>query len=128
MMNTSQGAAGGDVTLSGMIDLVAKEKGIDRKVLVETVEQAILKAAQNAFGEDRELEAKFSDETGQVDLFMYMTVIEGEVTKPGSEITMEDAKKAGLEADLGEELGFQIFYLPKDLEKARQQDREFGKI
>ncbi|MGZ3422266.1 MAG: transcription termination factor NusA [Polyangiales bacterium] len=129
MMNTSQGAAGGDVTLSGMIDLVAKEKGIDRKVLVETVEQAILKAAQNAFGEDRELEAKFSDETGQVDLFMYMTVIDGaEVTKPGSEITMEDAKKAGLEADPGEELGFQIFYLPKDLEKARQQDREFGKI
>jgi N utilization substance protein A len=41
---------------------------------------------------------------------------------------MEDAKKAGLEADLGEELGFQIFYLPKDLEKARQQDKEFGRI
>jgi hypothetical protein len=120
MMNTSQGAAGGEITLSTMIDAVAKEKGIDRKVLVETVEQAILKAGQNAFGEDRELEAKFSEDTGQVDLFMYMTVVEGEVTKPGSEITMEEAKKSGLEAEVGEELGFQIFYLPKDLEKARQ--------
>jgi transcription termination/antitermination protein NusA len=57
MMNTSQGTPSGDITLSTMIDAVAKEKGIDRKVLVETVEQAILKAAQNAFGEDRELEA-----------------------------------------------------------------------
>ncbi len=128
MMNASQGAAGGEITLSTMIDAVAKEKGIDRKVLVETVEQAILKAAQNAFGEDRELEAKFSEEAGQVDLFMYMTVVEGEVTKPGSEITLDDATKAGLEAEPGEELGFQIFYLPKDIEKARQQDREFGKI
>ncbi len=128
MMNTSQGAAGGELTLSSMIDAVAKEKGIDRKVLVETVEQAILKAAQNAFGEDRELEAKFSDDSGQVDLFMYMTVVETEITKPGSEIPQEDAKKAGLDADIGEELGFQIFYLPKDIEKARQQDREFGKI
>jgi len=128
MMNTSQGAAGGEITLSTMIDAVAKEKGIDRKVLVETVEQAILKAGQNAFGEDRELEAKFSEDTGQVDLFMYMTVVEGEVTKPGSEITMEEAKKSGLEAEVGEELGFQIFYLPKDLEKARQQDRDFGRI
>jgi len=127
-MNTSQGAAGGEITLSTMIDAVAKEKGIDRKVLVETVEQAILKAGQNAFGEDRELEAKFSEDTGQVDLFMYMTVVEGEVTKPGSEITMEEAKKSGLEAEVGEELGFQIFYLPKDLEKARQQDRDFGRI
>jgi len=128
MMNTSQGTPSGDVTLSTMIDAVAKEKGIDRKVLVETVEQAILKAGQNAFGEDRELEAKFSEETGQVDLFMYMTVVESEVTKPASEVTLEEAQKAGLEAELGEELGFQIFYLPKDLEKARQQDKEFGKI
>ena len=127
-MNTSQGTPSGDITLSTMIDAVAKEKGIDRKVLVETVEQAILKAAQNAFGEDRELEAKFSEETGHIDLFMYMTVVETEVTRLGSEITMEEAKKAGLEADLGEELGFQIFYLPKDIEKARQQDKEFGKI
>ncbi|MFI5297000.1 MAG: transcription termination factor NusA [Polyangiales bacterium] len=130
MINSTQGAAaGGEATLSAMIDLVAKEKGIDRKVLVETVEQAILKAGQNAFGEDRELEAKFSDETGQIDLFMYMTVVDkGPVEKPGSEVTIEDAHASGLEAELGEELGFQIFYLPKDIEKARTQDKEFGKI
>src|SRR5689334_15871024 len=129
MMNAQQqGAGAGDVTLSMMIDAVAKEKGIDRKVLVETVEQAILKAAQNAFGEDRELEAKFNEESGQIDLFMYMTVVELTVEKPGSEVSLADAKTSGLEADVGEELGFQIFYLPKDIEKARQQDKEFGKI
>jgi N utilization substance protein A len=126
MMNTQQGA--GEVTLSTMIDAVAKEKGIDRKVLVETVEQAILKAAQNAFGEDRELEAKFDEQSGQIDLFMYMTVTDGAVEKPGSEVSLVDAQASGLEAEVGEELGFQIFYLPKDIEKARQQDKEFGKI
>ena len=128
MINAAQGGATGDVTLSAMIDMVAKEKGIERKVLVETVEQAILKAAQNAFGEDRELEAKFSEESGQVDLHMYMTVVDRPVEKPGSEVTSEEAKGSGLEADIGEELGFQIFYLPKDLERAKEQDRDFGKI
>ena len=132
MMNTQQGTTpAGDLTLSMMIDAVAKEKGIDRKVLVETVEQAILKAAQNAFGEDRELEAKFSDESGQIDLFMYMTVVDkaaAEIEKPGSEVPASEAQACGLEAEVGEELGFQIFYLPKDIDKARQQDKEFGKI
>ena len=42
--------------LLGMIEQVAREKGLDRKVLVETMEQAILKAAQAAFGQEREPE------------------------------------------------------------------------
>ena len=110
-----------------IVDQVAQEKGIDKGVLVETMEAAILKAAQAAFGPTRELEAQYNDETGSIDLFQYMRVVE-HVSEPEREISADLARKHGLEADLGEELGFQVFWHPRDAEKARQQDKEFGSV
>jgi transcription termination/antitermination protein NusA len=115
------------LSLQHIIDQVSREKGIDPKVLVETMEQAILTAAKRTFGPNRELEARYNENIGQVDLFQYMTVVE-DVSDEEREIAEEDAKRYGLEADLGEELGFQIFYLKEDTDKARQQDREFGDL
>jgi N utilization substance protein A len=110
-----------------IVDQVAQEKGIDRAVLVETMEAAILKAAQAAFGPTRELEAQYNGETGSIDLFQYMRVVE-KVEQPEREISADLARRHGLEADLGEELGFQVFWHPRDAERARQQDKEFGAV
>jgi N utilization substance protein A len=117
----------GTVSLSHIIDQVSREKGIDPKILIETMEQAILTAAKRTFGANREIEARYNDESGQVDLFQYMTVVEAVADKE-REISFGDAKRYGLEADLGEELGFQIFYLNEDTDRARQQDKDFGDL
>lgn len=109
------------------LEAVAKDKGIDKTRLIKTVEEAILKAAQSAFGIDRELEARFNEQSGQIDLFLYMTVVD-DPSDPEREIALEDAQKHGLQAELGEELGFQIFWHPSDLKKAAQQDKEFGDL
>ena len=124
---TTQLTPPGGEGLGHILDMVSKEKGIDRQVLVETIEAAIHKAAQSVFGPTRELEARFNEETGQVDLFQYMLVVET-VTDPEREISLQDAQRYGLDAELGEELGFQVFWRPEDTEKARQQDREFGDL
>ncbi|HEY4159956.1 MAG TPA: transcription termination factor NusA [Polyangiaceae bacterium] len=115
------------VDLATIVDQVASEKGIDKKVLIETMEAAILKAAQAVFGPTRELEARFNEESGNIDLFQYMTVVE-EVTQTDREIALDIAHKHGLEAEIGEELGFQVFWHPRDAERARQQDKEFGAV
>jgi N utilization substance protein A len=120
-------SAGMAVDLGSIVEQVAAEKGIDKKVLIETMEAAILKAAQAVFGPTRELEARFNEETGNIDLFQYMTVVE-DVQLPEREIDMEMAKEHGLEAEIGEELGFQVFWHPRDAERARQQDKEFGEV
>src|ERR1700733_3950722 len=117
----------GDLTLLQAIEMVAKEKGIDRLRLVKTIEEAILKAAQSVFGPNRELEARFNEDNGQVDLFQYMTVVD-DPSDDDREIALEDATAAGLEAELGEELGFQIFWHPADAKKAAEQDREYGDL
>ena len=100
-----------EMSLGSILEQVAKEKGIDKKILVETIEAAILKAAQSVFGPTRELEARFSEDSGQVDLFQYMTVVEA-VTEPEREIALSDVDKLKLDATLGEELGFQVFWRP----------------
>jgi len=117
----------GGLTLQHVIEQVSQEKGIDPKVLVEAMEQAILTAAKRTFGMDRELEARFNEETGAVDLFQYMTVMT-DVENIETQISIEDAEAHGLEAEAGEELGFQIFYMPVDAEKAKAQDKEFGEL
>jgi N utilization substance protein A len=113
--------------LGSIVEQVAQEKGIEKKVLIETMEAAILKAAQAVFGPTRELEARFNEDSGNIDLFQYMTVVE-DVQLPEREIDMETAKEHGLEAELGEELGFQVFWHPRDAERAKQQDKEFGDV
>jgi N utilization substance protein A len=116
------------MSLQNIIDQVSKEKGIDGSVLVETMEQAILTAAKRTFGMSRELEARFNDETGNVDLYQFMTVVE-DVADPEREISIEDARRYGFEdAQVGEDLGFQIFYLAEDSDEARKQDRQYGDL
>ena len=68
--------------LSMVLEQVGKDKGIDKKVLLQTLEQAILTAAKKVFGMNRELEAQFNEESGQVDLFQVCIVTEDQGT-PG---------------------------------------------
>ncbi len=126
-MATQSAPQSPDLNLAQAIDMVAKEKGIERSRLVKTIEEAILKAAQSVFGPNRELEARFNEDNGQVDLFQYMTVVD-DPSDDDREIALEDAQAAGLEAELGEDLGFQIFWHPIDAKKAADQDKEFGDL
>jgi N utilization substance protein A len=114
-------------SLSQVLDQVSKDKNIERKVLVEALESAILTAAKRAFGEEREMEAKFNEATGRVDLFQIIVVADP-VTQPAKEISMEEAERFNLQADMGDELLFQIFFDEKDQSKAEEQDGKYGAL
>jgi transcription termination/antitermination protein NusA len=110
-----------------VLDQVSKDKNIDRKVLVEALEQAILTAAKRAFGLHREMEAKFNEQKGTVDLFQIVKVVP-QVSVPGNEMTLEDANKFDPDAIDGDELLFQIFFDEKDQAKAEEQDAKYGHV
>jgi len=114
-------------TWDDILDQVSREKGIPKKVIVEALEEAILKAAAKVFGEERSLEAAYNTEKGQVELFQYMEVV-NEVENPDTEITLEQAIIVDSEAEVGDELGFQIFYLESDKERAKEEDEKYHDI
>jgi N utilization substance protein A len=116
-----------EAKLDMVLEQVGRDKNIDKTVLISALEQAILTAAKRTFGMNREMEAKFNPETGSVDLFLIVNVVEDDAIE-GREITTEDAHKAGLEAELGDELLFQIFYRAEDDDRAREQDEKFGTL
>src|SRR3982751_2782234 len=110
-----------------VLDQVSKDKNIDRAVLVETLGQAILTAAKRSFGMHREMEAKFNEATGRVDLFQIIIVADP-VTQPGKEISLDDANRFNLNAEVGDELLFQIFFDEKDQARAEEQDAKYGAL
>jgi transcription termination/antitermination protein NusA len=116
-------------SLGSILEQVANEKGIAKKILVESFEAAILKAAQSAFGPTRNLEARFNEETGEIDLHQFVTVVEV-VNEPEREVSLDAVEKDGnlRDATLGDEFGIQVFWRPEDATQALAQDREFGNV
>jgi len=113
--------------LDKLLESVSRDKNIDKAILVDTLEQAILSAARKVFGANRQLEARYNAETGTVDLFLILTITESS-TEPGVSCTYADAKDHGLEAEVGDEILFQIFYHPTEEKKAVEQEKQFGKL
>jgi N utilization substance protein A len=113
--------------LNMILEQVGRDKGIEKQVLIEAIEAAILSAAKRTFGQDRDLEARFNEETGIIDLYQYLTVVD-DTELAENEVSVESVRRAKLDAEIGEELGFQIFYREEDEKKAKKQDKDFGTI
>jgi len=94
-------------SLKHTIDQIVKEKGIDKKVVLEALEQAVLSAANKKYRNTRELEAHYSEEIGEVELFEFVTVVD-EVMDSYKEIDLEEAKEVDPEVEVGDSLGMKI--------------------
>jgi transcription termination/antitermination protein NusA len=92
------------INLKHAIDQLVKEKGIDRQVVLEAMEQAVLTAANKKYRNTRELEAHYNHETGEVELFEFGTVVE-EVEDSYKEIGLDEAHEIDPEAEIGDSLG-----------------------
>jgi N utilization substance protein A len=120
-----------NVSLNLILDQVAKDKGVERSVLVRTLEQAIHQAALKTFGLTRNIEASYNEEKGVVEVFQTLTVVENLSEDPAervNQIALDAARDKGIEAEPGDELLFQIFYRDEEAEEARVQDERYGDI
>jgi len=89
--------------LNRVIEQVSKEKGMERGDIIEALESAMLSAARRTFG-PKQIEAKFNQDIGEVELFEIKNVVET-VTDADTEITLGDARATlDPEAQLGDEL------------------------
>ena len=93
--------------LNFVIDQVGKDKGIDRRVIIEALEQAVLTASRKKYGHQGEIEVHYNEEAGEVELFQFKQVVE-EVTNPSTEISLEEAKELDNEAQIGDSLGVKL--------------------
>jgi N utilization substance protein A len=95
------------VNLNHIIDQVVKDKGIDRAILVEALESAVLSAANKKYRNTRDLEAHFNDEMGEVELFEFVTVVD-EVQDSYKEIDLGEAREIDPDVEIGDSLGMKM--------------------
>lgn len=93
--------------LKHTIDQIVKEKAIDKSVIIEALEQAVLTAANKKYRNTRDLEAHFNDDLGEVELFEFVTVVE-EVQDSYKEITLEEAREEDPEVEVGDSIGMKL--------------------
>ena len=92
------------ISIKHAIEQIVKEKGIDRNVVIEAMEQAVLTAANKKYRNTRELEARYNPDTGEVELFEFVVVVD-EVLDSYKEIDLEEAKEIDPEVEIGDSLG-----------------------
>lgn len=93
--------------LNYVIEQVGKDKGIDRKVIIEALEQAVLTASRKKYGHQGEIEVHYNEEIGEVELFQFKQVVE-EVKDPSTEISLEEARELDNEVQIGDSLGVKL--------------------
>jgi N utilization substance protein A len=96
-----------ELDLNRIIDQVVKDKGIKREVVIDTLEKALLAAARRKYGAEREIEAQYNAETGEVELFEFKTVVAG-VPAIDAEIGLEDAHQHDPDAEVDDQIGIKI--------------------
>ena len=93
--------------LNPVIDQVSKDKNIERYLVVEALEQAILAIARKNLGQGYDLEAHFTEETGEIEVFMFKQVVE-DIKNTKTEISLEEAMEVDPDAIVGDSLGLKV--------------------
>ncbi|MBW1989029.1 MAG: transcription termination factor NusA [Deltaproteobacteria bacterium] len=90
--------------ISRVIDQVARDKGIDRAILITTLEEALQSAARKKLGPKADIEVRYNEESGEVEVFQFKEVVE-KITDPDLEITLEEGRELDPECEIGDSLG-----------------------
>jgi len=89
-------------------DAVAREKMIDRMIVIEAMEEAIQKAARSKYGAEYDIRADIHPKTGDLKMARYREIVE-EVENHSTEIRLTDAQVQDAAAEVG---GFVVEPLP----------------
>jgi N utilization substance protein A len=93
--------------LKNVVELVGKEEGIDKKILVEALEDAMLTVARKHFGFHRDIEARMNEQSGEIELHEFKTVV-ADPFDDEIEIALLEARKLDPEAQEGDSIGFKM--------------------
>ncbi len=97
------------------LNVLEKEKGISKDVLLDAIENSLLTACRQQFDRADNIRVNVDHETCDYELYAELTVVD-EVTDPAVQISLEEARK--IRAD----------YNPGDIVRRDIQSKNFGRI
>jgi len=105
------GVSANRLELLQIADAVAREKNIDKEIVVEAIEEAIQKGAKSRYGAHHDIRAKIDIKSGELSLTRHVTIVEDdwqpedelEEFNDSAMVRLKDASKRDPEAVVGKE-------------------------
>jgi N utilization substance protein A len=86
---------------------IAREKSVDKSVLIDTLVAGLLSAGKKRFGTEANLDVRFDDQSGRILMFLKRTVVE-DADDLGREMDLAEARTIDAEAILGQEIAQEL--------------------
>ena len=99
---STKGISANRLELLQIADAVAREKSIDKAIVISAMEEAIQKAAASRYGIENNIKAEINTETGSITLMRLLEIVE-KVEDFSTQINIEDAKLKNPDATFGGE-------------------------
>ena len=99
---STKGISANRLELLQIADAVAREKSIDKNIVISAMEEAIQKAAASRYGIENNIKAEINPETGSIALMRLLDVVE-KVDDFSTQINLEEAKLRNPNAEIGGE-------------------------
>lgn len=96
--------------LKRIIEQISRDKGIERHLLIETIEEAVRSAARKKYGSRRDMEVQYNEELGEVEIFQFRTVVD-KVEDEQTEISLEEARSLDPGVKLHDEIGTKMEHI-----------------
>lgn len=96
-----------NLELKKAIDQISKDKGIDRAHLIRTLEDAVRTSVERRYGEELDVEVRFNEDTGEIEIYQFKTVVE-DVENDLTQIALEDALEHDPSVRIEDEMGFRM--------------------
>ena len=96
-----------NLELKKAIDQISKDKGLDRDMLIDTLEEAVRTSVVRKYGYDLDIEVRYDDESGDIVVYQFKFVVE-EVVNPNTQISLEEARQRDPSVQLDDEMGYRL--------------------
>ncbi|WP_054033328.1 transcription termination factor NusA [Desulfatitalea tepidiphila] len=87
-----------------VVEQVSRDKGIDRQILIQALEEALRSAARKKYGAKIDIEANYNEETGEIEVFQFKEVVE-KIDEPDLQLTLEEGRRLDPDCEVGDSLG-----------------------
>ncbi|MGX5377444.1 transcription termination factor NusA [Ligilactobacillus sp. LYQ135] len=100
------------------LDVLEKEKGVKRDIVVEALENALVSAYKRNYGQAQNVEVEFDDKKGDIHVFAVKDVVR-EVFDSRLEVSLSDALQLNKAYEIGDQIRFEV--TPKDFGRIAAQ-------
>ena len=97
------------------LEQLEKERGINKEILIDALEQALISAYKRNFGSAQNVEVNIDRASGDIRVYALKTIVD-EVNDIAVEMSLEQAKKFGVDFEIG------------DIVEVEVTPRKFGRI